>query len=144
MCMLPHTALDDAPLLPLFCSQKSTSSGLGFSSSQSFHPPPDNEISQHIAMLLFLFYCPQEVHFSFGFRWSFSTDAHRNTAKTSLFCWTVLALICAITPPSIIAPSFASLSAFSLPSVMHFFEERHWLLLFLGAMHIDMPTSMPS
>ena len=43
----------------------------------------------------------------------------------------MLALICATSPPSIIAPSFAGSSALSWPSVTHFFEKRHFLLLLL-------------
>ena len=38
------------------------------------------------------------------------------TILPPLFCWTVLALICAVAPPSIVAP-YVACSAFSLPSV---------------------------
>ena len=101
MCLLPHTTPCDASLPPpCFCLQWSTSLGLGWSSSQS---------------------CP------------YSTRQRKLAAccnASSSVCWTVLALICAMTPPSNIAPSFAFSSAFSLPSAMNFLEERH-LLYFL-------------
>ena len=50
---------------------------------------------------------------------------------------TVLALACATNPPSNIAPSFASSSAFSLPSVINFSKSDVCCLPFLVAMCLD-------
>ena len=56
----------------------------------------------------------------------------------SLFYWTVLTMSCAISPPSIIDPSFASSSAFSLFSETQISKKRHVLLLLLGALRFDL------
>ena len=105
-------------------------------------------VAHHSIRCFFLLhlFCPQQVLLSRGFGLSSSQSCHASKMKagvlmlcvktSSLLCWTVVALICAMTPPSIIAPSFSSSTSFSLPSVKKNFDGRH-LLLLLGAMHFD-------
>ena len=63
-----------------------------------------------------------------------------------LSCWTMLVLTCAITPPSIVAPSLASSSALSLPSAMNLSKRDICCISFLVrcALTRSTSTSAPS